>query len=138
MSDPNLSFEEMLRDAISMRGLAKGFYNQVLATPGAKVSCKTPELAKQVEEAGKMLRHGLEMTPEYLASLKVPAEGEAVPRSLPDGLIEVIREAAAIIAEIPPGQAPSNMRYPIMDELEGYAAMLEDVQAPTATPRERM
>jgi len=42
------------------------------------------------------------------------------------GLIDILKEAASIISEADP--KPKNMRYPIVDELLGYAAMLDNVK----------
>ena len=42
------------------------------------------------------------------------------------GLVAALREAAAILAEIKPGTEPANMRWPLADELEGFAHMLDD------------
>lgn len=43
----------------------------------------------------------------------------------PKGLPNILREAAAIIAAIPQGHEPENIRYPIYDELMGFAEMLD-------------
>lgn len=40
-------------------------------------------------------------------------------------LAEILREAAAIIEAIHPEFPPRNMRRPIVDELEGFALMLD-------------
>lgn len=40
-------------------------------------------------------------------------------------LAEILREAAEIIAAVPTDYAPENLRRPIVDELEGFALMLE-------------
>ncbi len=39
-------------------------------------------------------------------------------------LTNLIREASAILNEIPEASAPKNMRFPLMDELDGYSHML--------------
>jgi len=47
---------------------------------------------------------------------------------VPVGLIDILREASAIInstiEKVPADQLPANIRYPIVDELEGFACML--------------
>jgi hypothetical protein len=50
--------------------------------------------------------------------------GDGIKVALPAGLIDILREAAAIIANIDPDHAPANLRLPIVDELEGFASML--------------
>lgn len=40
-------------------------------------------------------------------------------------LVEILREAAEIIAAVPTDYAPENLRGPIVDELEGFALMLD-------------
>lgn len=40
-------------------------------------------------------------------------------------LAEILREAAQIIAAIPPEHAPENIRWPIADELEGFALKID-------------
>lgn len=50
------------------------------------------------------------------------------PALLPVGLIEVMREASNIISEIDRAHAPANIRWPISDELDGFAQMLADAQ----------
>jgi len=40
------------------------------------------------------------------------------------GMAEIMREAAQIIAAIPPEHAPDNIRWPIVDELEGFASKI--------------
>lgn len=42
-----------------------------------------------------------------------------------EGLAEILREAAAIIGAIYPEFTPWNMRWPIIDELEGFALMFD-------------
>ncbi len=39
-------------------------------------------------------------------------------------LTELMREASAILNEIPEASAPKNMRFPLADELDGFAIML--------------
>ena len=51
-------------------------------------------------------------------------------RTIPDGLTDILREAARIIEAIPPGSEPKNMRFPIVDELYGLAAMIEAAPKP--------
>lgn len=41
------------------------------------------------------------------------------------GMAEIVREAAQIIAAIPPEHAPDNIRWPIVDELEGFASKID-------------
>lgn len=51
--------------------------------------------------------------------------------------IELMREASNILSEIRSQNAPPSMRYPIMDELDGCAAMLEALtSAPKVEERE--
>lgn len=40
-------------------------------------------------------------------------------------MAEIVREAAQIIAAIPPEHAPDNIRWPIIDELEGFASKID-------------
>ena len=47
------------------------------------------------------------------------------PQQIPEGLADILREASEIIAAIPTGSEPENIRFPIVDELAGFAAMLE-------------
>ena len=48
---------------------------------------------------------------------------------VPAGLIDILREASAIInntiEKVPADQLPVNIRFPIVDELDGFACMLE-------------
>lgn len=41
------------------------------------------------------------------------------------GMAEIVREAAQIIAAISPEHAPDNIRWPIVDELEGFASKID-------------
>ena len=41
------------------------------------------------------------------------------------GMAEIVREAAQIIAAIPSEHAPDNIRWPIVDELEGFASKID-------------
>lgn len=50
--------------------------------------------------------------------------------SVPTGLSEILREAAEIIHAIHPEFPPRNMRWPIVDELEGFASMISAPPAP--------
>lgn len=52
--------------------------------------------------------------------------GRSIKVTLPEGLIDILREAAAIIVNIAPDHAPRNLRLPIVDELEGFASLLAD------------
>lgn len=58
-------------------------------------------------------------------------------QGVPDGLVDILREAASILEAVGdrPNTAPTNMRYPIVDELEGFAAML--ASAPPALQAEQ-
>ncbi|RIY41114.1 hypothetical protein [Neopusillimonas maritima] len=62
------------------------------------------------------------MTELKAAPPSMAASGHAEQNDLRDILVE----AAAIIAAIPKGHEPDNMRSPIVDELEGFAGMLAD------------
>ena len=42
----------------------------------------------------------------------------------PNGLLEILSESAEIIHAIDPEHAPSNIRWPIVDELEGFVHLL--------------
>lgn len=59
-------------------------------------------------------------------------------QQLPEGLTDILREAAAIIRNIDPNHAPANLRFPIVDELEGFANMLSEftgsAEKPSAAP----
>jgi len=52
-------------------------------------------------------------------------------------LVDILREASRIIQAIPSEHAPANMRFPIVDELDGFAGMLEAYESMThATPEQ--
>lgn len=57
--------------------------------------------------------------------LRKDADTERQPSPDMSALAEILREAAAIIEAIHPEFAPRNMRWPIIDELEGFALMLD-------------
>ena len=146
------AMQNAANDAVSIRALAKEFYNAVLATPGTTVMANSPGNAARVAKAAEMLRHGLEATPQYLDTLAIPSDKNVVAQTvqgateLPglalsyadiSSLIDLLREAASIIESIPPGHEPDNMRFPIVDELSGFAGMLENVQGTASRPKQR-
>lgn len=51
-------------------------------------------------------------------------------------LVEILREAAEIIAAVPTDYAPENLRGPIVDELEGFALMLDRARRIEGTDHE--
>lgn len=51
-------------------------------------------------------------------------EGLRAAYDVVQGSIKIIREAAAIIAAVKPEHAPDCLRFPIVDELEGFASIL--------------
>ncbi len=55
-------------------------------------------------------------------------------KQTPPGLAELLREAAQIIGAIPAGEEPANMRFPIVDEIEGMVLMLEDKEPAQGRP----
>ena len=54
-------------------------------------------------------------------------------RGVPDGLVEALREASAFIDSVRNGERPT-IRYPMADELDGFAAMLAAAPQPPAQP----
>ena len=47
-------------------------------------------------------------------------------KPLPEGLLDCMTEAAAILSEIDPDHIPKNMRWPLADELYGFVLILKD------------
>ncbi|AYR19464.1 hypothetical protein [Alcaligenes faecalis] len=58
------------------------------------------------------------------AQQDVSLSDNAVDSKLAIAIAEVLREASSIIRSIPAGQEPDNMRFPIIDELDGFASMI--------------
>jgi|GEM_PF-2935241 len=61
---------------------------------------------------------------------EIPVYTTSQPQQVPEGLAKILREASEIIAAIPAGAEPENIRFPIVDELAGFAAMLEAAPKP--------
>lgn len=64
----------------------------------------------------------------------VPSSEVAVQTArVPEGLPEILREAAKMLGELHPHHIPPSFRYPIVDELYGFAAMVDDLTCSAAS-----
>lgn len=92
---------------------------------------------KTAEEVAAQIKSNTEIRPLYTHPPD-KAEPTAQPISWPQGLIEILREASDIISAIDPSDPPINIRWPIVDELDGFAYMIFEQTAaqvkPTAQP----
>jgi hypothetical protein len=50
----------------------------------------------------------------------------SVPKATPPGLVEALNEASEILSELTNISAPHNMRWPLVDELRGFALMMAE------------
>lgn len=93
------------------------------------VTCDSNEPAI-AEEDERGILHRYAMSDGRRVGITIPGfmgdYRQQKPTSVPAGLPEILREASAIIDAIPRGHEPENMRYFIVDELLGFASMIED------------
>ncbi len=69
---------------------------------------------------------------EGIKAAQPAASAEPVVTTRHDALVQILREAARILEAIPAGQEPACMRFPIIDELEGFAFAFEHAATPAA------
>lgn len=69
---------------------------------------------------------------EGIKAAQPAASAEPVVTTRHDTLVQILREAARILEAIPAGQEPACMRFPIIDELEGFAFAFEHAATPVA------
>ena len=76
----------------------------------------------QLAAAQARERHTRETLHKFMQAASTPIPQQPSP-SVPEGLTDALREAAKFIHAVHLGDKP-DIRYPLPDELEGFAAML--------------
>ncbi|WP_368649017.1 hypothetical protein ABRY95_00050 [Castellaniella ginsengisoli] len=109
--------------------------------PAESAQADREKLMRAIVEAGQragIIRSDLETVSgteclHILECLSEPAaSAKPVVTTRHDTLVQILREAARILEAIPAGQEPACMRFPIIDELEGFAFAFEHAAIPAA------